>query len=172
MKGSYQRVGGVRVPIGTNGKVAAARPRPPPGPADAPLLPFQAPAQRTWMIHVHGPTVRENKSSRLNRPLVIVRRSDRLKEMIIARAVDVLGPSRLMHHHQTPLPDTEGNAIAYFETTGELTLYFDPPPATLGIGLSVNPLTADIPEPLLIREPLTDEVWSKRAQRATHFIRR
>lgn len=147
-------------------------PRLPPGPAPAPILPFKAPSKRTWLIHVHGPTVRENKQTRLNRPLVIVRRSDRMHEMVICRAVDLLSPSRLVHHHQSPLPETEQNAVAYFESTGEIALYFDPPSVLPTNTPSFDPRTADVPEASLVRVMLSDEEWTKRAQRASHRIQR
>jgi hypothetical protein len=116
------------------------------------------------MIHVHGPTVRDNKMSRQNRQLVIVRRSDRIDEMIVCRAVDLLTPSRLVHHHQAPLPDTDGNAVAYFESTGDIACYFDRPEHGVA--------TVDVPLERCVREMLTDEVWKRRAQRARHQIYR
>lgn len=133
-------------------------------PVAAPHLAYVAPAKKTWMVHVHGPTVRDNKLGRQNRQLVIVRRSDKINEMIVCRGVDVLGPSRLVHRHQTPLPETEGNAVAYFESTGEIACYFDPPNHVVD--------TADMPPERCVREMMTDEAWKRRAQRARHHIYR
>jgi len=171
MKGSYQRVGPSREKVPTT-------PGRPPGPAPAPapaqngkarprprlLQPWAVPDVTTYYVHAHGPTVRENKLSGLNRPLVLIRRSDKLNEMVLARHVELPGPSRLVHRHSMPLPETERNAVAVLETTTPPVAYFDPPGPTS--------LASDVPLTSCARVTLTDEEWARRAQTATHFIRR
>lgn len=149
MRGSYSRHNPGSPKGARTLSPASAIPAPPP---------WKAPERLTFMVHAHGPTVRHNKVTGQNRPLVLVRRSDRMTEMVVCRAVEILGPSKLIHRHGSALPETEGNAVAYLETEVAPVCYFDVP-TSLG-------KESDLKE--LEGVTLTDDEWQKRAQQARH----
>ena len=140
-------------------------PRRAPARAIVPARPsFPVPSVLTWYVHVHGPTVRANKETRQNHALVLVRRSDRLGEMVLARHAELTGPSRLVHAPTTPLPETEGNAVAVISTTSPVAVYLDPPGPTH--------LAVEIPLARCERVLLDDAAWERLKRRAQHRFQR
>lgn len=82
-------------------------------------------APRKRIVHVVAKILQESMQTGVQYELMGVRDFERREDLIIARHVQILGPSDLWHTPTEPLPGTNGRGIAYLVTEAPLKLYFD-----------------------------------------------
>jgi hypothetical protein len=86
---------------------------------------FVLKAGKKRIVHVVAKTLAENLATGTHRPLVAVRRFGDAEPALLARHVEILGPSTLFHTPDAPLPGTSGRGIAYLVTTAALRVHVD-----------------------------------------------
>lgn len=77
------------------------------------------------IVHVIAKTLAKNMDTGLHQPLIGVRSARNPDQVRVYRHAEILGPSKLMHTPNAPLPGTDGRGICYLVTRAPIRVYLD-----------------------------------------------
>lgn len=89
------------------------------------------------VVHVLGPVLGRNLAQpdrSRHEPVVAIRSAANPRVVLVARHVEILGPSAIWYEPGDPLPGTDGRAIAVMHTTAPIVAHVDSRSTVVKVG--------------------------------------